>query len=104
MIKAVSDSACPNPVPVSPMKILLMIMAAESIACGATVTVKLVEGESPSLLNLVSLERLFEPLGNLNPDVATGATRVAFRFTVADDLTANVEFFSFFVQVSRDRG
>jgi len=58
------------------MKLLLMIMAAESIAFGATVTVKLVEGESPSLLNLVSLERLFEPLGNLKPDVATGATRV----------------------------
>lgn len=53
------------------MKALLILVFTTITAHGADVTVKLADGESPSLLNLVSLQRLFEPQDDLKPDVAT---------------------------------
>jgi len=58
------------------MKAFLLTLGLAWIAQGADVTVKLADGESPTLLKLVSLERLFEPQEDLKPSVVTDDTHV----------------------------
>jgi hypothetical protein len=58
------------------MKALLLMVVATGLAQGADVTVRLTDGENASLLNLVSLQRLFETQDEIKPDVTTEAARV----------------------------